>query len=119
MLRKKVLYAEDEYTNRLLLKMYLERYGIDVDMAADGIEAIEMCKKKHYDLVILDQYMPGMNGDEVGLELRKDFPDIPLVAITSDDTEKPKLLSSGFQEVLIKPIRNDTYAGIVERYLKH
>ena len=52
---KKVLYAEDEFTNRKLLEIKLKNFGISTDLAQDGLKAIELFKENTYDLVILDQ----------------------------------------------------------------
>jgi len=118
MLRKRVLYAEDEYTNRVLLKFHFERHNIDVEVAEDGTKALEMLKNNKYDLIILDRYMPGMSGEEIVSELTSELSDLPpIIAISSDDSGKEKLINSGFAEILIKPVRKDKYDEIIKRYL--
>jgi CheY-like chemotaxis protein len=114
---KQVLYAEDEFTNRKLLEIRLKQIGIECDLAQDGVKALELYKQGNYDLIILDQYMPGMNGDQVAMEIRKDNKDIPIIAITSDDTETDRLLSCGINEVFIKPLRGQNYLDTIQRYL--
>lgn len=114
---KKVLYAEDEFTNRKLLEIQFKNHGIACDLAQDGAQAFEMFSNNTYNLVILDQYMPQMNGDEVAKKIRAEAPDIPLIAITSDDTEEKRLKAAGFNEVLIKPLRGKSYIDIIKKYL--
>ncbi len=113
-----ILYAEDEFTNRRLIEIHLGKANIHCDLAADGTEAWEMISKNDYRLIILDQYMPGMNGDELARKIRETKPDIPLIAITSDDTEVSMLKAAGFSEVFIKPLRGKEYIDTIIRYLK-
>ncbi len=114
---KVVLYAEDEFTNRTLLKLNLERLGVEVDVVDNGIAAVLKFKENAYNLVILDRYMPGMDGDAVAVELLNIDPNAKLLAITSDDDEKKALLELGFLDVFIKPLRHDKYIEIVKRYI--
>ena len=113
----RVLYAEDEDTNRKLLKLQLQRNGVRCDTAADGVEALEMFHKHDYALVILDQYMPGLYGSEVAKRIRTISPNLPLIAITSDDSQIPLLRESGFNRVFLKPLRGDDYISAILGYL--
>ena len=116
--KKRVLYAEDEFTNRKLLQIKLKNLGVECDLAQDGIQAFEMYEQNEYELVILDQYMPGMNGDEVAKKIRSADPKIPLIAITSDDREVDNLKSAGFNEIFIKPLRGNSYINVINYYLQ-
>src|SRR5690606_13958773 len=104
-----VLYAEDEITNRKLLQIQLQRSGISCDLASDGREAVELYKRHRHPVVILDQYMPEMNGDEVAALIRNLNPDQVIIGITSDDAELPRLRNAGFNEIFIKPLRGKDY----------
>ena len=115
---KKVLYAEDEITSRKILKISLNKNGIECDLAENGKTAIEMCQNNHYDLVILDQYMPGLNGDAIAKKIKAFKPDLPLIAITSDDELVGYLKNSGFIEVIIKPIYKHNFLFKIKKYLK-
>ena len=114
---KRVLYAEDEFTNRKLLEIKLKNHGIACDLAQDGLKAMELFNSRQYDLVILDQYMPGMNGDQVARKIRESHPHLPLIAITSDDGEIQRLNEAGFNEVFIKPLRGQHYIDSIKNYL--
>ncbi len=117
MSEKKVLYAEDEYTNRFTVELYFKRNNIIIDTVEDGEEAVMKCKTGNYDLVLLDQYMPKMNGDLAAREIKKLFPNLPLIAITSDDSNNSELMEAGFLEILIKPVKAEEYSEIIKRYL--
>lgn len=112
----KVLYAEDEYTNRKYLEILLQREGIDCDLAEDGVSALDMFQRNSYSVVILDYYMPGMNGAEVAKEIRALDKSVPLIALTSDDSQVPELQNAGFDKIFIKPLRGDDYVGTIASY---
>ncbi len=113
-----VLYAEDEFTNRKLIEIQLSKSGISCDVASDGLQAYQKLEENSYEVVILDQYMPGLNGDQLARKILAKYPDLPLIAITSDDGEIDKLRSAGFREIFIKPLRTTAYIDILRQYLK-
>jgi two-component system response regulator ResD len=112
-----VLYAEDEFTNRKLLEIQLGKSGISCDLASDGMIAFQKFMENTYQVIILDQYMPGMNGDVLARRIREKNADIPLIAITSDDAEIEKLKQAGFCEVFIKPLRSKDYLDVIQKHL--
>ncbi len=72
--KKKILYAEDEVSNRIILQIKLEKAGYICEVVENGEQAIVQFKQDNYSFVILDQHMPGMNGDLVAYELLKFLP---------------------------------------------
>ena len=116
MRKKRVLYAEDDVANRKLLEVKLEREGIECDAVENGKLAVQMYAEKEYDAVVLDQYMPEMDGEEVAAYIRERSSDIPLIAVTSDDSLKSVLLEAGFSEVLVKPLRGDVAVDRIKAY---
>ncbi len=115
---KRILYAEDEFTNRKIMEIQCRKFEVECVLVEDGRSALEKCGVEEFDLVILDQYMPGLNGDEVARELRKSHPTLSLVAITSDDECIPRLKNSGFDAVFVKPLRVDDYKNLLETYIR-
>ncbi len=114
---KKILYAEDEYTNRRLIELLLHKRGVQCDLAEDGWQAFEMFKQNEYSLVLLDQFMPGLLGSEVAQKIREEGSMVPLIAITSDDSQIPLLEKAGFDKVFIKPLKGDDYLKTIMSYL--
>lgn len=116
--QKRVLYAEDEFTNRKLLEIRLKNEGVLCDLAENGKEALDLFRQNRYDLVILDHYMPEMSGKDAARALRDLNPHIPILAITSDDEEIPGLKAAGCNEVLIKPLHGPGYMKRIMNYLQ-
>ncbi len=115
--RKKVLYAEDDFVNQELLRVKLNKVKIQCDIVSDGKTAVLKCRNNKYDLIILDHYMPVLDGMQAAKQIRKLLPKKPIVALTSDDNIKEKLLRNGFNDVIIKPLRGDKIKRLIELYL--
>jgi CheY-like chemotaxis protein len=80
----RVLVVDDEPDVRLLLRMQLEGNGFVVSgEAADGAEAVDACRADRPDVVILDLLMPNVSGFEAIPRLRREFPELPIVAYTA------------------------------------
>ncbi len=108
-MNKNILVVDDVATNRKLASVLLKRAGWTVTEAADGSKALEILKGKHGFLaVLLDVSMPGINGEEVCSRLRAkpETACLPIVAYTAHAMEEDgkRLISAGFDALLIKPI---------------
>jgi CheY-like chemotaxis protein len=77
--RNLVLCVDDEEVIRFLLESALERFGYVTLVASDGREALRLAAQHRVDAVILDYCMPGMNGGEVALEMKRLRPDVPII----------------------------------------
>jgi two-component system, cell cycle response regulator DivK len=108
---KNIIIAEDDETNYLLIKEYLEYTKANVLWAKTGKETIHIVEKnKDIDLVLMDIQLPEVNGFEALQTIRRKHPKMPVVAITayaiSGDREKG--LKAGFNEYLAKPVSRKT-----------
>ena len=83
--KKKLLVVEDSLTTRTMEKSILESFGYVVDAAASGEEALSLCEKKTFDLIVTDIQMPGMDGFQFIEKLREDkrFEQTPIVVVSS------------------------------------
>ncbi|NMG49959.1 response regulator, partial [Azoarcus communis] len=106
----KILVAEDNPTNRMLIQAMLARKGHCLEMAEDGQAAFERASEADYDVVLMDIQMPRMDGYQAASAIRA-LPGararVPIVALTADALleERDKALQSGlFQHYLTKPI---------------
>ncbi len=103
-----ILIADDKQSNRELLRAILEHASYTVVEAADGDEALQLATTASPHLVILDIHMPKRDGFGVIKEMRKD-PDLrtlPIMALTASASldEQDRIMGSGFDACLVKPI---------------
>ncbi len=90
----------------------LEEWGFDVDIAEDGRQVIDKVATKHYDVILMDIYMPKMSGLEAAQYIRKNFDaplrDIPIIAITANAyvEEHQKYLEAGINDTISKPFKS-------------
>ncbi|RJR50126.1 MAG: response regulator [Desulfobacteraceae bacterium] len=109
----RVLMVDDEEQFRSTTSKILTRKGYETTMAASGEEAIEALKKARQDVVILDMKMPGMDGNQTLLEIRKIDPDLPVIMLTGHGTmdSAKKSLKGGAFDYLSKPCDIDLLAS--------
>jgi polar amino acid transport system substrate-binding protein len=97
----------------------LEGSGIVIDIANDGLQAVDCCRKKQYDLILMDLQMPNMDGYEATKRIREMDKNIPIIALTANvmagDVEKTRIV--GMNEHLNKPIDVEKLYEVLLRYL--
>ena len=100
----KILIVDDEEMIRGVLKEYVEFEGNEAFEAADGMEAVKMCKDNDYDVVLMDVMMPKLDGFSAVKEIRK-FKDVPVIMLSARGEEYDKLagLESGADDYVVKP----------------
>ena len=114
-----ILIAEDDETNFLYLEIILKEKVNRVDRAINGQEAVEMIRKKSYDLVLMDLKMPVMTGTEATKEIKKQYPHLLVIATTAYATaeEKEHALDAGCDGYLSKPIKRTEIMDIISRHV--
>ena len=114
----KVLVAEDVVLNQLLMKIILDDFGFEHDIADNGKIAIEKLQSKLFDIVLMDLQMPEMNGFEATEVIRKSLNSkIPIIALTADvtETDLAQCKAAGMNDHIAKPIDEKLlYNKIVE-----
>ena len=100
----KLLVVDDEYQIRQIIKKYAEFEGHTVEEAVDGMEAIEICKKNTYDLIIMDVMMPELDGFSACREIRK-FTNTPVIMLSARGEEYDKIhgFELGSDDYVVKP----------------
>ena len=103
-MRRKVLVVDDEKLIVKGLRFSLEQDDMEVDCAYDGEEAIDMAKRKEYDIILLDVMLPKYDGFEVCRQIR-DFSDVPIIMLTAkgEDMDKILGLEYGADDYITKP----------------
>ncbi len=106
MQRYNILWADDEID---LLKphiLFLENKGYDITAVNNGAEAVENCEERHFDVVFLDENMPGMSGLEALSQIKSRKPNLPVVMITKNEEEQimEDAIGAKIADYLIKPL---------------
>ncbi|WP_168204323.1 YfiR/HmsC family protein [Aliikangiella coralliicola] len=105
----KVLIVEDNEINQEVAKEILSQAFIDIDVASNGLEAVQKVSEKHFDCVLMDIQMPVMDGYQAARAIREShsFSDLPIIAMTANAMggDKEKCLSAGMNDYVSKPIR--------------
>ena len=119
--RGRVLLAEDNLVNQRVAARLLERLGLRVDVAGNGVDAVDLATRLPYDLVFMDCQMPEMDGFAATAALRK-IPatrDLHIIALTANalSDDRQRCLDAGMDDYLSKPVRFEELKVIVERWL--
>lgn len=122
--KTKVLVVDDNQSNRKLIEEFLSDMQINVQSAGSGEEAIAMCEKEPFDLVLMDIQMPGLNGFETTQRIReieKGKQRTPIVALTAHAVEEAKaqLLLSGLDDFVSKPIGETELRELLNRWVEY
>lgn len=115
-----ILVIEDESDIRNLLKEMLELAGYGVAMASDGAEGIALYRQHSADLVITDIMMPHKDGIETIRELKRDFPNVKIIAITGYRGSFSRLPAAevlGAQRTIVKPFTRSDLLNAVSSLL--
>jgi len=118
---KRILIVEDNELNLKLLNDILEIHGYVTIVAATGAAAINLARQHHPDLILLDIQLPDISGTEVAQHLKADAEtrETPIVAVTAFAMpgERTKILESGCDDYMSKPISVREFLELVERYM--
>ena len=117
---KRILVVDDHELNRDLMVLLLKEYKYHVVTANNGYEALELLKKKHFDLVLMDVQMPELNGIETTRKIRNLLTlEVPVIACTafSQPSEKKACIDAGMNDYLGKPVEEKELVRILNLYL--
>ena len=104
--------------------MILDNYPLQYEIANDGLEAVSMFKTSQYDLILMDENMPNMNGIEAVKEIRKieeenELKPTPIVAVTANalSEDEKRFLDAGMDDYLAKPYHEEDIKKLLFKYL--
>jgi len=123
---KRILVVEDNTINQKVIIAALARFNIVPDVAKNGVEALELFDKTHYDLILMDCQMPIVDGYETTQRLRAQelthnyAASIPIIALTAHNanSEREKCLAVGMNDYLSKPFNRHSFNKILTTWLK-
>ncbi len=116
-----ILIVEDDSGLQKYLKEFLIDNGFTANIAGDGVTALRMIKKSPPDIVILDLGLPDMTGESVCMEIRKNYPDLPVVILTAKDTVADVVagLNLGADDYVTKPFVADELLARISARLRN
>lgn len=122
--QKKILLAEDNEINQMLAMEMLEAWGLQVDLAEDGKQAVEAACNNSYDLILMDCQMPSLDGFQATEAIRREEKNrgekpVPIIAVTANAMpgDKDSCLSAGMDDFLTKPFRKTELLGALQSHL--
>ena len=115
----KVLVVDDSAINLSVAKGFLQKHGINADIADSGEKAISMAKSRKYDLIYMDHMMPVLDGVETTAILRKNGFKNPIIALTANAVVGAKefMLENGMNDFIAKPIDAVLFNQVLYRNL--
>ena len=116
-----LLLAEDNPVNLQVALAMLEGLGARVDCATDGPQAVALCRNGHFDVLLMDIQMPGMDGYEAARQIRSEGARrLPIVAVTANamPVDRELALAAGMNDHLAKPLSREALAAMVLKWTK-
>ena len=121
-LKGRLLVVEDDRTNQRVIEMLLKKFGLQSVIVADGASAVEIAEGEHWDAVLMDCQMPGMDGFEATRQIRKKLQGrrLPIIALTANAMagDRDACVAAGMNDFIPKPIRQEELRACLERWLK-
>ena len=101
-----LLWADDEIELLKAHIIFLEKKGYEVVTVTNGTDAVDMCRRQNFDLVLLDEMMPGLSGLETLQRIKEVLPSVPVVMVTKSEEEDimNQAIGSKISDYLIKPV---------------
>ncbi len=119
-----VLLAEDNPVNQEVALAMLEGFGCQVEVVANGCEAVESSAHRRYDLILMDCQMPEMDGFSATVEIRRQEKAngrrLPIIALTANAMagDREKCLAAGMDDYLFKPFKQEQLHAVLQRWLR-
>jgi len=118
---RRILVAEDDLTNQIVIEGMLDSQGYQVDIADSGLRVLELLRTRQYDLILMDCHMPDMDGYEATARIRsgqEPQQNIPIVALTASalKEDRQKCLDAGMNDYLSKPITMPTLWEMLRKW---
>jgi CheY-like chemotaxis protein len=117
--RKSVLIAEDNEINAMVFSSFLEEWGCKATVAVNGAAAVSLALDHTYDVILMDIYMPVMNGHKATSKIREFNTEVPIIALTAS-TEEADVLEAkraGVSDYLVKPVSSSQLLNALKKYL--
>jgi len=121
---KKLLLVEDNIANQLFMQIIFKKLKVAFTIANDGLQAVEAFKTATYDLILMDENMPNLNGIEatkqiLAIERKDNLVHTPIIALTANALkgDRERFIEAGLDEYLTKPINKKTLINTLNRFI--
>ena len=116
-----ILWVDDEIDHLKPHILFLEKKGYKVSTSNNGADAIDMCEENNYDIVFLDENMPGLSGLETLIKIKSKSPNLPMVMITKSEEEyiMEEAIGNKIADYLIKPVNPNQILLSLKKNLDH
>ena len=117
----KILWADDEIDLLRGHILFLEGKGFTITPVNNGTEAVERCAREHFDLVFLDEHMPGLSGLDALVQIKGARPNLPVIMITKNEEEQimNEAIGARIDAYLIKPLNPQQILPAVKKILEN
>ncbi len=118
---RRILVAEDDPTNQIVIEGMLQTQGFEVDVASSGLQVLKFLGDRHYDLILMDCHMPDLDGYQTTERIRSDpGPQrrVPIVAVTASvmAEDRQRCLHSGMDDYMSKPFDMETLWALLRKW---
>ena len=115
----KLLVADDNQINVFVIKQFLTNWGVNIDVAENGEEALQLATNQDFDVILMDLHMPVMDGFEATKEIMKIKPNSKIIAITAttEDEVGGGIADAGMVGFVMKPFQPDDLAAKISAAL--
>ena len=118
-----ILVVEDNKTNQILMRIILDELHQTYEMANDGIEAVEKFQTNRYDIILMDENMPNLNGIEATAQIRAyekshGLNETPIIAVTANAMkgDRERFIAAGMNDYLSKPYTEQDIADVLKKF---
>ncbi|HAI12425.1 MAG TPA: hypothetical protein DCM28_12020 [Phycisphaerales bacterium] len=125
-IKGRILLVEDGLDNQRLIQHMLGKFDIQLDLAVDGQEGIDMAtasigKENYYDLILMDMHLPKVNGLDASRQIRKAGFDRPIISLTASvmEDDRRKCKEAGCDDFCAKPINREVFLNCVSKHIDH
>lgn len=117
----KILVAEDNKINQIVTKNLLKKANFICDVVENGLECVNAFKNNAYDLILMDINMPVMDGNQATQEIRKQNPNIPIIALTAADIDEVRknFGTIGYNGIITKPFDNLEFFQVINMHIQN
>lgn len=117
---KEILVVEDEPSNYDLIKVFLKRYNPILSWVQDGEDAVEACKSKRFNVILMDIQLPQMSGLEATKLIKEIDNQTPIIAQTAYamSQDRQTAISAGCDDYIAKPMKRKDLVGLIVKHIR-